>query len=404
MKTKIVFFLIDGISDEPSDDTPLKNSKKPFLDYLNKENKIFLSCIFPLKKEYWPKIGETSVSGLANLGILGYKIKPEIFKRGPYEALGANIKYKNGWLAFRANFATVDEKLKVLDRRAGRNILGLEKLEREINKIRFEIPFIFKRTSGHRGVLVFKKKLSDKITFNDPLANNKKVKIIEPEVNQKLAIYTAKIVNEFLEKVYIVLKDNEVNLEREKKNIPPANYLLLREGGTKILNLNNFFKKYGFKNGITLATLGVDLGTCISVGFKKLILKEAKNIKEEFKIVYESFRNVFNKYELIYVHLKKADEASHDRNYLKKKEFFEEFDKFFKKIYKENIIFVITGDHITSVKKGKHMFGAVPLIIANSSFKNKPKEISEKQALKMGIYFKENSQLWKFLKNDSEKN
>jgi len=118
------------------------------------------------------------------------------------------------------------------------------------------------------------------------------------------------------------------------------------------------------------------------------------------KIIYQAFKTIIKKnYQVVYIHLKKADEAAHDKDFKKKKYFFERFDMIFQNIYTDHPedIFVITGDHITSTKTGKHHFGPVPLLIINSSIKNNPKEFSEFEALKLGCYFKENSQIWKFL-------
>ncbi len=128
---KIFFFLIDGLADKGKE-TALRKAKKRFIDSIL--DRSFLSYIYPLPKEYWPKYGEVSVSGLANLSLLGYKISPEKFKRGVYEAIGSKIKFKNGWLAARINFATIDEDLKIIDRRAGRNTYGLDILVAELNK------------------------------------------------------------------------------------------------------------------------------------------------------------------------------------------------------------------------------------------------------------------------------
>ncbi len=394
---KIIFFLIDGIADKGVN-TPLRNAQKNFINSILKRS--FLSYIYPLTKEYWPSFGEFSVSGLANLSILGYKIKPEKFKRGVYEAIGSGIKYKNGWLAIRANFATVDENLRVIDRRAGREIYGLNKLAKDINSIKFEIPFNFYHTLGHRGVLVFKHKLSDNITTNDPYSVNKKVKKINPLDSSRLAIKTSLLLNKFLDECYKLLKEHSINKIRIKKGFLPANYLLLREAGSKKLKLTNFFKKYKFKNGIVLATNGVDKGTCISVGFKEFTLEESTDIENELKIASQAYKKVYKNFQVIYIHLKKADEAAHDKNFEKKKNFFEKFDKFLSKIFNYNDIFVITGDHITDTKSGKHKFGPVPLLIINSKKINNPKEFSEKEALKLGIYFKENSNIWKFLKEN----
>ena len=403
MKKRITFFLIDGLADNPEKNTPLSVAYKPFLKAIFKESNSFLTYIYPLRKENWPKEGEFSVSGLANLGILGYNVQPKDFKRGPYEALGSLFPYRNGWLAFRANFATVDKNLKVLDRRCGRNTFGLDVLEKEINKIKFPIKFAFLRTAGHRGVLIFKKRLSPNLKSNDPFKIGVRVKKILPLSKDRKTIKTAEILNQFIQKVYEVLESHPINIEREKKKIPKANILLLREGGIKILKLKNFFKRYEIKNGVVLGTKGVDLGTCISVGFKPIVLSESKSIDEELNIILKAIKSIDKKINLMYIHIKKADEASHDKNFEKKKEFFEKFDLFLRKIYNKEIIFVITGDHITSVKTGKHHFGKVPLLILNSSLDNKPEDFNEISAIKKGLMFKNNKDLWNFLSNDIKK-
>ncbi|GIW65594.1 MAG: phosphoglycerate mutase [Candidatus Parcubacteria bacterium] len=397
---KIIFILIDGLADIATKNTPLRLASKIFLDSL--KGRIHLSYIYPLKKEYWPKGGNYSVSGLANFHLLGYKLKIKQFKRGPYEAIGSNIKFKNGWLAFRVNFATVDEKSYVIDRRAGRNIYGLEKLTKEINSIKFKIPFELYHIAGHRGVLIFKTKLSENISENDPYKTNLRIKKIKPSKKDYLSKKTAELINNFLEIAYEKIKISKINLERQKRNILPANYLLIREPGNKILKLKNFFRKYSFKNGLIIATNGVDKGTCLSVGFKKYDLNYPNSIINELNNLTKAIFNLGDKYQLLYCHLKKADELSHDKNFNGKKEFFEKFDDFLKKIFAKfkNDIFVITGDHITNTQSGEHMFGPVPLIIINSNLINKPKEISEIEAIKLGEYFKNTNDLWKFLKQN----
>jgi len=396
---KIIFFLIDGLADKNQQKTPLKLAKKPFMNQLNN---LHLSYIYPLKKNYWPRQGNYSVSGLANLHLLGYKIKPEQFKRGPYEALGSDIVFKDGWLAFRANLATVDNKLRLIDRRAGRQIYGFQQLAKVINKLSFEIPFNFYHTSGHRGVLIFKEKLSDKISDNDPYQLGKRVKKIQPLSKDSLTLKTAELINKFNNLVYQTLKNSPLNIKRQQLGLLPANYLLLREGGNKILKLKNFFKKFGFRNGLVIATHGVDKGTCLSVGFKKFNLTYSSTIDQELTKIKKVLIEKGNNYQLIYCHLKKADEASHDKDFNKKREFFEKFDLFFKLIYNKfpQTIFVITGDHITDTKTGKHQFGPVPLIIINSYLKNNPRDISEQEALRLGEFFKDNHQLWHFLKKN----
>ena len=400
---RIVFFLIDGFSDKPQKNTPLRLAKKDFLEKLLKEKSLSLYRFLPLEKNYWPKLGQRSVTGLANLGILGYKIKPEKFKRGPFEALGSDhVEYKEGDLALRVDFSYVNENLIVLDRRAGRNSYGLAKLSEEVNNLKFEVPFRFYHTYGHRGVLIFKKNLSEKISDSDPYEKNKKVKKIKPLSKDKKSIYTAKVLWKFLLLTHEILKKSFINKEREKRGFVPANFLLTREAGNKLPKLKNFFKINKIKNGLVIAENGALKGGCKLVGFDTLTLPEIEKLQKRYKFYFEKILENLKNYELIYIHIKEADEASHDRDFQKKKEFFEFFDNWFKNLFleikkKEDPIFVITGDHITDTKTGKHLWGPLPLILIKSKeAKNEPKEISELESLNFPLIKPKN--LWKMLK------
>ncbi len=395
---RVIFFLIDGLADKALPKTPLKLAKKLNLE---KHSKIsFLAQFYPVKKENWPRQGSGSLTGLANLSILGYDLKPKDVKRGPLEAIGSNLGYKIGELALRVDFATIDQDLIVLDRRAGRNIFGLYEFERAINSMPFKIPFHFHRTYGHRGVLIFKAKLSQDISDSDPYENFKKVKTIKPLKNNPLAKKTAKIVQEFLERIYYLLDNHPFNKLREERNIPKANYLLTREAGNKLPKLENFFKKTNFKNGLVIAENGAVKGGCLLTGFSALTLPEIENIYDRYLFLKNTILNNFEKYDLIYLHLKEADEASHDKNFEKKKEFFEFFDRWFGRLINKlpkEIIYVITGDHITDTKSGKHLYGPIPILIINNETKiNHPKEFSEIEAKRLKIKLNP-KELWKMI-------
>jgi 2,3-bisphosphoglycerate-independent phosphoglycerate mutase len=398
---RILFFIIDGFADKPQKFTPLRLAKKEFLEKLLKEKSLSLYRFLPLEKNYWPKLGQRSVTGLANLGILGYKIKPEKFKRGPFEALGSDIDYKEGKLALRVDFASVNENLIVLDRRAGRNTYGLDRLTNEINNFKFEVPFKFYHTYGHRGVLIFEKNLSEKISDSDPYERNRKVKKIKPLSKDKKSVYTAKILWKFLLLTHEILNKSSVNKERIKKGLLPANFLLTREAGNKFPKLKNFFKINKIKNGLVIAENGALKGGCKLVGFDSLTLPEIENLEERYKFYFEKILENLKNYDLLYIHIKEADEASHDKNFQKKKEFFEFFDNWFEKLFleikkEEDPLFVITGDHITDTKTGKHLWGPLPLILIKSKeAKNEPKEISELESLKFPLI--KPKKLWRML-------
>ncbi|GIW67350.1 MAG: phosphoglycerate mutase [Candidatus Parcubacteria bacterium] len=387
---RAIFFLIDGLAD-PGKNTPLKLAKKPNLNKVL--NKSFLAELKIFTKKDWPKYGDASLTGLANLKILGYEIKE--IKRGPLEAIGADLELKNGELALRVDFATIDKNLKVIDRRAGRNVWGLSEITKTVNEILFDIPFHFHRTYGHRGVLIFKQKLSPFISNSDPLEKNKKIKKIKPLKKDYLTIKTAKLVQKFLDQTHYVLDNHPINLEREKRKILKANYLLTREAGNSLPRLENFFKKYKFKNGLVVAENGVVKGGCKLVGFDTLTLPEIENINKRYEFYQKAIFKNFNKYDLIYLHLKEADEASHDKNFQKKKKFFEFFDNWFSKIYRKfsQTKYIITGDHITNTKTGKHQFGNVPILIINHQ-SNNPKDFNEIEARRKKIKLTP-QQLWR---------
>ena len=392
---RVIFFLIDGLSDRIRSKTPLRLAKKKNIDNLLKNS--FLAQFLPLKK--WPKIGRASVSGLANLGILDYALSPIKLKRGPLEAIGSDINYKNGELALRVDFATVDKNLNVIDRRAGRNYFGLDELARVVNSSIFSIPFNFHRTYGHRGVLIFHQQLSPFISDSDPLKIKTKVKKIKALKNDNLSKKTAQILQEFLDKTHCILNFHPINILREKQGFLKANYLLTREAGNFLPKLKNFFKKTKFRNGLVIAENGVVKGGCLLVGFKAITLPEIEDIKKRYLFLKEKILENFRKYDLIYLHLKEADEASHDKNFEKKKYFFEFFDKWFGDLTKnlpKNLTYIITGDHITDTRVGKHLSGPVPILIINFKNPNFPQEFSEIEAKKKKNIIEPKS-LWRML-------
>ena len=121
MRKKIVFIVIDGLADLPiNGKTPLMQATKPNLDWLASNGMTGEINLF--KKSFWSKIASRSISHLANISLLGYSPEKYNLQRGVLEAVGADLPIKNGELAIRCNFATVDEELRVIDRRAGRNV------------------------------------------------------------------------------------------------------------------------------------------------------------------------------------------------------------------------------------------------------------------------------------------
>src|SRR5262249_49119679 len=143
--------------------------------------------------------------------------------RGVIESIGSNIQLRDGDLALRGNFATVDDKLQIIDRRAGRDIQQTEAAEickTLKQKIKFSdkaVSFVIKPTIAHRVCVRFRHariEFSGKITNTDPAyermngmgiaaTNLQNMRINEsyPEENTASANAAARFVNEFSEQM-----------------------------------------------------------------------------------------------------------------------------------------------------------------------------------------------------------
>lgn len=388
---KVVFLVIDGLADLPiNGKTPLSEAEKPNMDWLAKNG--MLGEIIPVPRKFWSDLSKASVSHLGNLGLLGYDVARYFMKRGPLEAVGSGIPYQLGWLALRCNFATVDKNLEVVDRRVGRNSTGLDELARYINEnVKINAQFIFRRTFEHRAVLVIKEKLSDKISNSDPYNPREKVRPVQalsPEANR-----SAILVQEFIDKARGVMEYQEINSQRLKNGMLPANYILTREAGNSFPGLPSFLKKYKIRKAVAIAEPGVMRATCMLAGMDTIAVPEAK---QDFtlKFIFENIENALADYDFVYAHMKGPDEPAHDGDFHKKRVAIEAIDRQLDIFKNFNGIVVISCDHITSTLQRKHEYGAVPVLIYGKD-KDKTKTFDEFAAKKGKLGLTDMSRVWR---------
>ena len=94
------------------------------------------------------------------------------------------------------------------------------------------IDFILKAGTAHRAGLIMRgKNLSHKISDPDPHIENVKIQHAKPLDNSKQAKFTAQVLNKFLDKAHILLKNNPENKKRKQKGLLQANYLFTRGAG-----------------------------------------------------------------------------------------------------------------------------------------------------------------------------
>mgnify|MGYP001571117155 CR=1 FL=1 len=399
-KKKVIFLFLDGLPDMPKDDkTPLTEAEKPNIDWFAK-NGVTGEMIL-LDKSYWTELSRTSVSHTANISLLGYTPNRFPVKRGVLEALGADIQYKEGYLALRCNFATVDKDLRVVDRHVGRNVTGLPELTRYINEnVNIGVPFIFKRTYEHRAALMIKMSLNDEITSNDPMKEGEKVKKIS--ATKPEAFVSAKIVQDFIDKVHGLIEYHTVNEERTRKKIPAANYILVREAGNKLLDLlPHFTEKHKIKKAVSISESGSIKATCLLAGFDSITVPEIIddgriNYRKTMDFVFNNIEYALPDYDFVFAHIKETDVAAHDKDFQRRVDTIEAMDAKLEAFRDSNNILVITSDHITSTETGKHEYGPVP-VLAYGKGKDKVKKFDEISVKKGKLKKYTGTKLMKFI-------
>jgi 2,3-bisphosphoglycerate-independent phosphoglycerate mutase len=296
--------------------------------------------------------------------------------------MGAGIELEEGEIAFRANFATVDENMKVLDRRAGRETTGLDDIEPEINKLQIGVPFKFHHTVGHRGVLVLKgANLSEKVEDSDPHALVKvpTVKATDEAENSK---NTARVVNEFGAKVHELLKDHPVNEKRET----PVNMILLRGAG-RYRKVQSFEEKYELK-GACIAAVAIVRGVGAYLGLDVLDVEGATGDKNtDIGAKFRAARKALEEHDFVLINIKATDNFSHDGDYEGKREFIEKIDSNVPALIDgfEGVI-AIMADHTTPVSVRDHCGDPVPLLISGSPVRpDHTKEFGETACMDGGL-------------------
>ena len=362
-KRKAVFIVMDGVGDRLLPDlgekTPLQAAKTPVLDRLAKEGQnALMDVISP---------GITPGSDTAHLALFGYDPKEEYPGRGPLEALGTGLESKPGDVAFRANFATLDKDMIVLDRRAGRVFTREEQdiLQSKIDGLRIDgVEIRFLATVEHRGVLILRGEgLYAEISDVDP--HDTGIKLLECKPLIPEAKKTADIINKMMIEINKILSDLDMNKEREKRGLSPANAILIRGPG-RHREIQTLKDKYGISS-VVIAGGALYIGTAKYVGMvHETVEGQTGTIDTNFhNIAKKAIECIEGDYDYIFVHIKATDNASHDHNVKEKILAIERTDEMVGKIIDKvgsRIVIAVTGDHTTPVAIGEHVCDPVPIV------------------------------------------
>ncbi|MCA9485361.1 MAG: phosphoglycerate mutase [Nanoarchaeota archaeon] len=399
---KGVFIIFDGVADLPcrqlNGKTPLEAAKTPNIDFFAKKSKL----------DYCHTVGEGIAPQSNNAVISLFGRNPDLAPRGSLEAQGWGVKLSPGDLAFRTNFATIDDlkNLNVLDRRAGRNLSTKEAkaLAKAINtEVKLSAKFEFIPTVNHRGILVFRGGFSDNITNIDPeygrgVVNKSpvfKLKFshsVDDEDNSK---YAAELINNFVRQSFTVLDKHPINISRAKKGLHAANIILARDAGDHPVKLKKLPGKWAaiaympLELGISQA-LKMDIYKCSNIKMRGMDVYANlhKTMHHYVKFIIKKMKKKKKKYDYFYIHIKKTDTPGHDNLPHEKVKMLEYLDKnlfgFLKKFI-TNERLILTADHTTACKLKAHTADPVPVMTYPNYAKTSPdpeQRFTEKWGLK----------------------
>jgi len=380
--------LLDGVGDLPHPDlagkTPLEAAMTKNMDVLAKNG--IMGQVISVGKGIAPE------SDIAVFNMLGYKFQHSDYAgRGVVEAIGIGIDFKDGDLALRGNFATLDNEGKIIDRRAGRKIEreDVEEISKEIEKeIKFSNPnasVVVAPTVGHRVTVRLRddKPLSSEISNTDPaygridgmgiakaVSDFMKIEKCIPLEQTEDASSAANLVNEFTEQSLEIMKKSDVNKRRSQKNKKLLNSILLRDAGNKYPNVKPINDLHSM-NFSCIVDMPVEVGISNILKMRTYNAGGLTDYEDKASVAAQAMETE----NAIYVHLKGPDEFGHDGDAIGKMKNIEEIDKRFfgtllDHIDISKVAVMISADHSTpSIHKG-HSADPVPMLISGDMITN----------------------------------
>ncbi len=383
MTEQLLFVIIDGAADRPhkllNNGTPLSAGNTPNL-------KKIASKAHCGRLEIAGDIAPESDVGVMSL--FGFNPFEKHVGRGALEALGIG-PLKGNWLALRCNFATLNDKGDLIDRRVGRNLRDDEAkaLAKDIKeKVKLDkYYFDFVSTVGHRAVLVIygrkpTDRFSKKIQNTDPgyqvtasgVANA--LSKFKPEISKSTPLdssteakISADVLNEFTRKAIEVLKNSQANKTRIARGDLPGNCVVARDAE---VNLPTPHKTYPAIK--VLADMPLELGISKYLNMQVVPCKTANYPEAASKAL-----DLLSKGNSVYVHFKNLDLFGHDGMPVEKMQELEKIDAgFFSQISLKvditKVRIVVTSDHATPCEVQGHSSDLVPFLDTGRKPNSKP--------------------------------
>lgn len=381
---KILILVMDGLGDRAVKElgwkTPLQCAKTPNLDWFAQNGSTgIMDVISP---------GVRPGSDTSHLALLGYDPLKVYTGRGPFEAAGVGLIGRKGDVAFRCNFATVDEELNVVDRRAGRiKEPDTSDLVRSLQGLVIDgVEVVVKEATEHRAVLLLRgEELSSSVSDVDPHSLSR-VHDSKPLVPK--AAKTARVVNAFVRRSFEILSAHPVNERRRGKGEPVANILLPRGAGT-FPDIKPLKEKIGLESAC-VAGVSLIKGICRVCGMEVAEVPGATGgLDTDMAAKAKAAVRLLGSKDLVLVNVKAADIASHDGDFRRKIEVIERIDSMAGVIRRDvpgDVVIAIAADHCTPIEVGDHSGDPVPLAIwSDSTLKDGSMAFDEATAARGGL-------------------
>lgn len=366
-----LLLIVDGLPDRPvralGGRTPLQAAATPTLDRLAREGRTGLAD--PIAPGVVP---DTAAGTLALFGQ-----SPQALKRGPVEALGAGIELAPGDVALRGNFATLDDTGNVIDRRAGRIRDEADELVKALQEIRLpadldrEVQVLVQPATEHRLAVVLRgDSLSPYIRGSDPGDGAVPGPALTPrplDPGDERAVFTARVLGLFEQSARQVLAEHPVNERRRAAGQPAASTILTRGAG-RVHRL------------MTLEEAGLPLRICCVSGDRTVLglarwlgarlhtsPEMTANLDTDLDAKLAATEEALDHHDLVFLHVKGADIAAHDRRPELKVQFLERLDRALGEMLERwgdrPLRVAVASDHATISESGQHAADPLPVLL-----------------------------------------
>lgn len=339
----ITLIVLDGVGGLPhfaTGLTELEAAATPNLDALAAESSLGMHV--PVAP------GITPGSGPAHLALFGYDPARHLIGRGVLAALGVGFGLREGDVAARLNLATLDERGRVADRRAGRpdNAEG----RRLVRLLRDGVPappgvaLHFRHVMEHRAVMVLRGDgLGAHVTDTDPQHTGVRPRPPRAPEGDAASARTATLAADILERAADALAGE-----------PVANGILAR-GFAEYQAPPGFSRRYGLK-AVAVARYPMYRGVARLVGM------ELAGTPASDGEAVELMRAAGRRADFRFFHYKATDSRGEDGDFEGKVAAIEAADRLLPGLADDGVV-IVTGDHCTPATMAGHSWHAVPLLI-----------------------------------------